>query len=135
MAVMSRLMFASAAIIIGLAGCGGERSESKPASSPSDVEVEFDDDSDFVEEEASETEATPEEEEPIEEESAEAEAPAEPEASAEESLLPSTPVAPPIAEPEAGLLDPDEPPRRDDPLAPFEEEEDPEEPDIDPLDL
>ena len=81
MAVMSRLMFASAAIIIGLAGCGGERSESKPAASPSDVEVEFNDDSDFVEEEeeASETEATTEEEEPVEEESTEAEAPAEPE--------------------------------------------------------
>jgi ketosteroid isomerase-like protein len=56
--------------------------------------------------------------------------PSEPE-TLEESLLPSTPVAPPIAD----LLDPDEPRRHDDLRPPFEEEEEAEESDIDPLDL
>jgi len=54
-------------------------------------------------------------------------------ASPEESLLPRAPVAPPISEPEDDLLDADEPSRRE--LAPFEDEEDMEEPDLDPLDL
>ncbi len=57
--------------------------------------------------------------------------PSEPEA-LEESLLPSTPVAPPIAEPEAGLLDPDEPPRRDAPPPPFDEQAQADHPDIPP---
>ena len=71
MSVMSKLTFASAAIIISLAGCGSERAESTPAASPADVEVN--DDSGAAAEEVSETEATTEEAEPAEAESAEPE--------------------------------------------------------------